>query len=51
MDEGDVAIKILEKKYIQNLKDGMAHLIREIAVHWATEECSGFVKLQELYED
>ena len=46
-----VAVKILKKKNILKQPKGVLYLIREISVHWILMECSGLIKLLELYED
>jgi hypothetical protein len=49
--QGQVAVKILKKQNIIKSSNGIRNLVREIVVHWILQECSGFLKLLELYED
>ena len=49
--QSQVAVKILKKDHLIKSSNGIRNMIREIVVHWNLQECSGFLKLLELYED
>ena len=48
--DNKVAIKVLDKKKIQESNDGISQLITEIKAHWALEQCEGALKLLQIYE-
>ena len=49
--QSQVAVKILKKQNLIKSSNGIQNLIREIVVHWILQECSGLLKLLELYEE
>ena len=46
-----VAIKILDKKKLEECENGPKNLVTEIKVHWDIEECDSLLRLLEIYED
>ena len=46
-----VAIKLLEKKKILGVKNGLPFLLNEIRAHWALERCEGVLKLLRIHEE